>query len=197
MRRVLAVVCLVILLAFPPSLLAAEAGEPPSRDVLDSVIELIRSGDADLLPVALEKVRGGLKGEDFTRELAEVVLPGLERSQDQAALLAALADRVPTAVVKLGRHGSIACRTSADRTSSPGDRPDHVAPDAPGESAAARAFDAEVVDTTGAGDAFAAGFLPAWAAGHALHHCLDAAARSAARAVARVGAGPIAAPPGE
>ena len=116
---------------------------------------------------------------------------------DPYRALAALADRVPTAVVKLGRHGSIACRTSADRTSSPGDRPDHVAPDAPGESAAARAFDAEVVDTTGAGDAFAAGFLPAWAAGHALHHCLDAAARSAARAVARVGAGPIAAPPGE
>lgn len=94
MRPVNAVVCLVILLAFAlPSLLAAEAAEPPSRDVLDSVVELIRSGDADLLPVALEKVRGGLKGEDFTRELAEVVLPGLERSQEKAALIAALSDR--------------------------------------------------------------------------------------------------------
>ena len=94
MRRVLAVVCLVIVLGSSPrSLLAAQAGEPPSRDVLDSVVELILSGDADLLPVALEKVRGGLKGEDFTRELAEVVLPGLERSQEKAALLAALADR--------------------------------------------------------------------------------------------------------
>ncbi|MEN9666769.1 MAG: hypothetical protein RLZZ326_3132 [Planctomycetota bacterium] len=94
MRPVLAVVCLVIVLGSSPrSLLAAQAGEPPSRDVLDSVVELILSGDADLLPVALEKVRGGLKGEDFTRELAEVVLPGLERSQEKAALLAALADR--------------------------------------------------------------------------------------------------------
>lgn len=94
MGRVLAVVCLVILIgATPPSLLAAQTGEPPSRDVLDSVVELIRSGDADLLPVALEKVRGGLKGEDFTRELAEKVLPGLERSQDRVALLAALSDR--------------------------------------------------------------------------------------------------------
>ena len=94
MRCVLAVVCLVILLgSAPPSLLAQQAGNPPSRDVLDSVVELIRSGDADLLPVALEKVRGGLKGEDFTRELAEVVLPELERSQDQAALIAALSDR--------------------------------------------------------------------------------------------------------
>ncbi|MEI8370395.1 MAG: HEAT repeat domain-containing protein [Planctomycetia bacterium] len=94
MRRVLAVVCLVILLgSAPPSLLAQQAAEPPSRDVLDSVVELIRSGDADLLPVALEKVRGGLKGEDFTRELAEIVLPGLERSQDRAALIAALSDR--------------------------------------------------------------------------------------------------------
>lgn len=93
MRRVLAVVCLVILAFAPPSLLAAQAAEPPSRDVLDSVVELIRSGDADLLPVALEKVRGGLKGEDFTRELAEKVLPELERSQEKAALIAALADR--------------------------------------------------------------------------------------------------------
>jgi type IV pilus assembly protein PilA len=94
MRRVLAVVCLLIVLGSSPrSLPAAQAGEPPSRDVLDSVVELILSGDADLLPVALEKVRGGLKGEDFTRELAEVVLPGLERSQEKAALLAALADR--------------------------------------------------------------------------------------------------------
>ena len=86
MRPVNALVCFVILLSLAtPSLLAQQAAEPPSRDVLDSVVELIRSGDADLLPVALEKVRGGLKGEDFTRELAEVVLPDLERSQDQAA----------------------------------------------------------------------------------------------------------------
>ena len=94
MRPVIAVVCLMILLgSAPPSLLAAQAAEAPSRDVLDSVVELIRSGDADLLSVALEKVRGGLKGEDFTRELAEEVLPGLERSQDRAALVAALSDR--------------------------------------------------------------------------------------------------------
>jgi len=94
MRYVIAVVCLVILLgSSPPLFVAAQADEAPSRDVLDSVIELIRSGDADLLPVALEKVRGGLKGTDFTRELAETVLPGLERSQDRVALLAALADR--------------------------------------------------------------------------------------------------------
>ena len=94
MRHVIAVVCLVILLgSSPPLLVAAQADEAPSRDVLDSVIDLIRSGDGDLLPVALEKVRSGLKGEDFTRELAERVLPGLERNQDRVALLAALSDR--------------------------------------------------------------------------------------------------------
>jgi len=94
MRHVLAVVCLVILFGSSPrSLLSARADEAPSRDVLDSVIDLIRSGDGDLLPVALEKVRSGLKGEDFTRELAERVLPGLERNQDRVALLAALSDR--------------------------------------------------------------------------------------------------------
>jgi sugar/nucleoside kinase (ribokinase family) len=49
---------------------------------------------------------------------------------------------------------------------------------------------AEVVDTTGAGDAFAAGFLLAWTAGAGPKESLSAGARLAARAVATAGGRP-------
>lgn len=98
--RAIAAVCLALLsgMALPRPLTA----EPPagaSREVFDTVVELIRSGDADMRPVAMEKVRKGLQGEEFTRELAEKVLPGLKKPEDQAALLAALADRADRAAL--------------------------------------------------------------------------------------------------
>ena len=93
LRRALAVVCLGILSGLTaPRPLAADPAPTASREVFDTVVDLIRSGDADMRPVAMEKVRKGLKGEEFTRELAEKVLPGLKTPEDQTALLAALAD---------------------------------------------------------------------------------------------------------
>ena len=102
------------------------------------------------------------------------ILTGLT---DPDLALASLAGRVPTVVVKRGHLGSIAQRAGVRRET------DAVA--------------VTVVDTTGAGDAFAAGFLPPWIGGLDLAGCLGRASLSAARAVARVGAGPGSASPGE
>ncbi len=99
LRRGVVAVGLLILAGSAPSPVAAQPQPPASREVFETVVELIRSGDADLLPVALEKVRSGLKGEAFTRELAEEVLPSLNKPQDKATLLAALADRADKAAL--------------------------------------------------------------------------------------------------
>jgi sugar/nucleoside kinase (ribokinase family) len=49
---------------------------------------------------------------------------------------------------------------------------------------------AKIVDTTGAGDMFAAGFLAAHCRGHPLARCLDAGACAAAEVITHFGARP-------
>ena len=49
---------------------------------------------------------------------------------------------------------------------------------------------AQVVDTTGAGDLFAAGFLAARCRGRELRRCLDAGSRCAAEVISHFGARP-------
>lgn len=90
---------------------------------------------------------------------------------DAHQALAALADSVATAVVKVGARGALASG------------PDGVV-DAP-------ALPQDVIDTTGAGDAFTAGFLPSWLAGHPLAESVAHGQRLAAAAVGRVGASPL------
>jgi ribokinase len=94
---------------------------------------------------------------------------------DLDAQLARIA--VPTVVVTLGGRGCLA-RSDQQRLVQP-------------------SFPIKPVDTTGAGDAYAAGFLPPWMLGLDLVECLRLASLSAARAVARVGAGPSSVSPGE
>lgn len=82
-----------------------------------------------------------------------------------------LCGSVGTTVVKLGALGSFL-----------------MGPD--GVAVQADAVPVDVVDTTGAGDAFAAGFLPAWRAGGDPARALERGNAVAAHAVARLGARP-------
>jgi ribokinase len=105
-------------------------------------------------------------------------LPAPLPADDPATTLASadlasrsLTSTAATVVVKLGPLGALA-RSAG------------------GEQAHAPAVPVDVVDTTGAGDAFAAGFLPAWLDGSGLLAALERGNRSAARVVSRVGARP-------
>lgn len=76
----------------------------------------------------------------------------LTRKTNVRAALKQLAERAPCVVVKLGRRGAIAAA-------------DHQVVSVP-------AFEVSPVDTTGAGDSFAAGFVHAFLSGQNLYGCL-------------------------
>lgn len=112
------------------------------------------------------------------------LLPRLDliiANQDEAAVLAGTDDPdraleqlrslVPCAVVKVGRHGVIAA-----------DREVTLRQPAP---------TVDVRDTTGAGDAFTAGFLPAWLADAPLAEAVARGQEVAGRCVGRVGTSPL------
>ena len=105
-------------------------------------------------------------------------LPVPRPDEDDAAALAGatlaartLCGSVGATVVKLGARGA-------------------YVQDATGATAHSPAEGVDVVDTTGAGDAFAAGWLPAWREGVAPVIALERGNRVAAQVVARVGARP-------
>ena len=94
----------------------------------------------------------------------------LTELDDAAAAAQSLALRTGAAVVKRGAAGAVWSDGSGVRS--------------------VPAATADVVDTTGAGDAFAAGFLSVWAAGGPVPDALATGAELGARAVGRVGARP-------
>lgn len=110
------------------------------------------------------------KGADLllANEEEAKVLAGVPVVRDAAAVLCASYAEV---VVKLGSSGALWQREFISAT-------------APAETAM------EVVDTTGAGDAFAAGFLTSWLLHPEPESALAAGNRVAARALTRVGARP-------
>jgi sugar/nucleoside kinase (ribokinase family) len=95
----------------------------------------------------------------------------LAGSPDPSAAAAALAVGAREVVVKLGPAGAAWSRSGSDQV---------LVAAGPGT----------VVDTTGAGDAFAAGFLPVWLAGGEPAAALRAGCDLAARVVGSVGARP-------
>ena len=96
--------------------------------------------------------------------------PGAEET-DPAAMAALLSGYYGAVVIKLGAHGAV--------VAAPGTTPVRVA-----------AQPALVRDTTGAGDAFCAGFLAAWLTGASPAAAAASGGRAAARAVSRFGGRP-------
>ncbi len=101
--------------------------------------------------------------------LAEALLLASAGTAEEAAAL--LSERYGAAVVKLGGDGALAARDGRVVASAAGVR-------------------AEVVDSTGAGDAFAAGFLTALLDGAGEQAALEAGCRAGAVCVAQVGGRP-------
>ena len=98
----------------------------------------------------------------------EVEIQALAETDDFEAAVAKIAPQVPLLVVTRGSHGAIALQ-GGERTEVPAEPIDTV------------------VDTTGAGDLFAAGFLSGLADGRSIHDCLTMGAVCAREIIAQVG----------
>jgi sugar/nucleoside kinase (ribokinase family) len=104
----------------------------------------------------------------FANEHEALQLTG---ARDLGEALAILAAKVPTLVITRGANGALGLE-------------DGVGVEVPAAPVV------EVVDTTGAGDLFAAGFLTARCRGHDLRKCLATGAIAAAEIISHFGARP-------
>ena len=89
--RVILFAALVFTPLLAPPIPAAETVSASTTQAADEALAWLASDDADLQAVALDAIRHGLKGEWFTRRVADA-LPNLSVPR-QSAVLAALADR--------------------------------------------------------------------------------------------------------
>ena len=123
-----------------------------------------------LLDVGLKQVREWLTMVDVVvlNEEEAHFLSGRNNPVDAAAELLQL---TPLVVIKRGGNGALAQARGSALVQIP-------------------ALDVEVIDTTGAGDAFAAGFIKGWIAKHDLLDSLQSGAELAAKCVAIVGSRP-------
>lgn len=109
---------------------------------------------------------GIFMNEDEARFISNV-----SESQGLAAIFESLSDLAPLLVIKRGAKGAVA-KVSGEK---PIEKP---------------AIEIEVLDTTGAGDAFAAGFLESWLKNGDLGAALSSAIDVASRCVGTIGARP-------
>lgn len=147
------------------------------------VLEIVAKIHAAKIPIFYDPATvGGMKQIDineikswlplmsalFMNEEEATFLTGIEKLED--ALDALLAD-APTAIIKCGADGAIG-KTRG------------------GELIKISAMPTHVIDTTGAGDSFAGGFIAKWLHNPDLKMCMEAGASAAAQCVSIVGARP-------
>lgn len=154
--------------------------EAPARDVaLDLLAQRRRGGGPFTIDPGSASFLAMLTPGEFlgwTRGAA-VCLPNL----DEAAVLSGTADAVAAAAFLTDHYGAVVITLGADGAlcATAGSPPVRIA-----------AKPARVRDTTGAGDAFRAGFLSAWLNGGQLEEAAEAGTRAAALAVAIPGGRP-------
>ena len=108
---------------------------------------------------------------------ARLVFPNLDEGRllagrdEPDAVVAVLLETYPVVALKLGAAGALVATADGNRVS-------------------VAAQPAEVIDSTGAGDAFCAGFLTSWMRGAELGECALHAVQAAARATGQLGARP-------
>lgn len=142
--------------------LAREAGRKVAFTLSDGfVIDRHRADFLDLID----------KGQIDILFCNEAEIQSLAEVDDFDAAIAKIAPRVPLLVATRSEKGAVAV-SGGQRT---------VAPAAPVE---------QIVDTTGAGDLFAAGFLTAHVEGKSVADCLKLGAMAAAEVIAHYGARP-------
>ena len=154
--------------------------EEPRR-AMRRAIEVAREAGRKVAFTASESFVIDRHGDDFRALIADGLIDILFVNESELATLTGEADfevglanlrgRVPVLVATRGAKGAVAI-TGEERV------------EVPAEPVA------RVVDTTGAGDLFAAGFLSGHAAGAPLRHCLQRGAICAAEVIGHFGARP-------
>ena len=154
--------------------------EKPRRAMLRA-IEIAHGAGREIAFTLSESVCMAGRRETFNQMIGQGGVDLLFANEDEVLQLtggsslgqaiATVSDKVPCLVVTRGEHGAMAFADGAGVE----------IPASPVTN---------VVDTTGAGDLFAAGFLAARARGHELGRCLHAGATAAAEVISHFGARP-------
>jgi sugar/nucleoside kinase (ribokinase family) len=150
-----------------------EPTRPAALHALDLARQAGMSVSVDPVAATLIDEVGAERFLAWTRG-AQLCIPNLDEARALVGegapevLAARLAEHYGEVALKMGAAGALWCRT--------GEQP-----------IAAAAERASVVDTTGAGDAFCAGFLSAWLRGESPQAALSSGMRTAAKAVSQPG----------
>ncbi len=144
--------------------------DPQSRAQAVKMLHAIKGAG---IPVILDPGTVGALKEVAPSEIASWLshVDALIMNEEEADFLNSMSSEVPLLIIKKGKDGAVALQQGLP--------PVEV-----------EALPSSVIDTTGAGDAFAAGFIHSWASGLPIRSCLEKGAQTAAIAVAMVGARP-------